>query len=320
MSEVEFRLRDRVLSGVSVDFHPARASAGLPPGIVRLRGSILYRDSDGRARALRSGVHLTAISRGPMAAGASDEPLVDALRALAEGEERRARKHLRRAPRSADAAFLSGCLALNAGELRLAETELEEALRGGARLGRALMRRGLGVTAWLPVRGGLVVRLRPERCTVLIALAELRRARGEDAEACSALRDAARLAAGDPAVGLLLADAVLAVSPDAATARRIMALTEGVSPRGAVSTLQLLYRARALRVLGRAGRARDLCLRARARASQETAIALRLERAASCTDLRDYETASLELRELERRAPGAAARATRNGLSLGVDA
>lgn len=239
---------------------------------------------------------------------AGDEPLVEAVLALASGRTGQARKRLGTAANSPDAAFLSGALALLNGDTREAECVFDAALGGSRRLGRALRRYGIEAKLWLKLTPELALCVRPERESLLFAQAQLLRELGRNEPALAALSDLRRLAPQDVVVRLCLAELLLArkTGRDDA-ARRVLRLSDGVTNTSTLSASLLLFRARALRHLGRSGVAFDLCSRVVGRGTgrpKQLLLAFRLERACAANDLQDYESERRVLNELEKIAPG----------------
>jgi hypothetical protein len=158
--------------------------------------------------------------------------------------------------------------------------------------------------------------VRPDRRGVLLALSLLEHALERPP---SVLEDLVRLSRGDAGARLIACNAWLeGGAPDAASARRIVRVSEAQRGTHAAGAVIQLLRARALRRLGRAGAARDVCARAAAQPhGRQGALgaALRLEQAAALTDLGRHAEALRKRGEVEAVF---ALRAERDGIALDV--
>lgn len=312
MKDPPLCLRPRGLPRARLELGPLGSALAGAPGLAPLPGSRLL-----SAASLRAGSGLR-VSRGVSEAQLGGEAWVSARRALIAGDADRARAAFARA-RGADAAFLAAGLAVVASDVAGARDHFEQLRTKVRTLGRDLRRSRLTALLWLEAPGGLVACIGPERRGVLLALLLLREATGR---VPAVLDDVLRLARGDVGVRLLACDCLLAGgAPTPTAARRIVRVSEGVGSDQPATRMVQLFRARALRRLGRAGEAARVCSRASTRSPKNhtLAAALRLEHAAALTDLGAHQEAKRKLGELERLAPGFAGRAQRRGIELALE-
>ncbi|MFQ5698134.1 MAG: DUF4236 domain-containing protein [Myxococcota bacterium] len=230
-----------------------------------------------------------------------DRALIDGCRALAAGDERQALERLGSARRTADAAFLAGCLALKLDRLDEADDLLSSAGAGAPQLGQALARYDLDASVDIAITDEVAARLVPSIEGVRLARVEVAQRRGRLAEALGQIEQLHRDAPEDLTIRISLAELLLEVRPIGPdVARRVVTLTDGLENASPLETAALLYRARALRSLGLARAAREACslaLRRRGGRPQSLRLALRYERALCHADLGH---AGRERAELER--------------------
>jgi len=237
-----------------------------------------------------------------------DEPLIDGLQALAARDFPAALDRLAAGGGGPDAAFLHGALALRDGRLREAVGAFEAALQAPRRLGTTLALYGVEAQLWLGLTRGLDLRVRAERASLAFAQAQISRELGRADEARAALEEARRYAPHDVVICLCLAELLLfGKSRSDEGARRVLRLSDGVANTSSLNASLLLFRARALRRLGRSGASLALCSRVLARASERPRplmLAFRVERAGAASDLGNHSVERRTLNELKRDAPG----------------
>ena len=181
----------------------------------------------------------------------SEKAFVDGLRALHDGQEEDALRHLEDASDTPDAAWMAGMLRLKREEFTRAEAHLSKALAGGAELGRLFATYELDTVVSLPVTPEVTAHVRPRPRGTRLALAELYQVQGVPERARPLLDrviDEDRL---DVVAVAALAELMLDVDPvprDAA--EQIVRMTAVVENETPVHAAALLYKARALRALG----------------------------------------------------------------------
>ncbi len=280
---------------VTVGRHGVRRTIGIP-------GTGLYytTTSSGRSRA-RSRKHTTTKRSKDRRAPAPPKPrdplelsffdrllmpgsrehFIDGLRALVRGDRDAALKHLARADRNPDAAFLAGLLLLERGRTADAEASLKLAASRPAKLGRELDRLGVRACVQLAITDELHVELEPSLRGALLALVEVYQRQGRDHEAIAALRRLLKQHPDDLLARVSLAELLYHRRCDPATCRRILEIVPAVQNRSLLHAAAMLYRARALRRLGLRTAARDVltaALRRRSDRPQTLLLALRYER------------------------------------------
>jgi predicted Zn-dependent protease len=237
-----------------------------------------------------------------------EEALVDGCRELLFGEPAAALEHFRRAAELADGAFLAGVLALKAQRLAEAERHLSAALGNAGRLGKQLEKYGMSALISLPITEEVAAHVEPDERGVLLALAEVYQHQGHPQEAADCLRRLQRLEPSDVVVKLSLAELLLEAGPeDRRLARHVVGMAAEVENETPVHTALLLYKARALRVLGMLEAARDAltaALRRRKDRSAELRRAPRYERALLYEAMGNKRRARSDLERLYAEAPG----------------
>ncbi len=177
---------------------------------------------------------------------AGEKAFVDGLRAFHEGREDAALEQLEAAADLPDAAWLAGMLRLRREDLQQAERHLKGAL--DERLGTLYEKYGVGASMDLPVTHEVTAYVSPEPRSTLLALAELYQQRGEPAAARDALTQLLQRSPDDAVAKASLAELLLDERPPEAGA--VVQLTAGIENETPVHTALLLYKGRALRLLG----------------------------------------------------------------------
>jgi len=250
---------------------------------------------------------------------ADEQAFVDGLRAMVEGDNVAALAHLRGATHLADGAFVAGCLALQAGALDEAATDLDASVAGSTDLGRTFDHCGIAVTLALHVTDEISAALAPNLESALLALVEAYQHLGRTDDALAGLRRLQALAPADPVVRLSLAELLVHRVPlDRASLEEAAKLGEDVPNDSAIHAALRLHRATALRGLGLPGAAVALLseiLRRTADRPVELLHALRFERALAYEAAGQPKRARLDLERLYAEASGYEDVATRLGMT-----
>lgn len=231
-----------------------------------------------------------------------EEALVDGCRELVLGNEDKALQHLKQAAHLADGAYLAGFLALKKERLKEAANYLARAVEKQNRLGRYFSKYGISATMSLPITGEVSAHVGPDLRGVLLGLVEVyqRRERWQDAIAC--LERLRRLEPDDVVVKLSLAELLLDAHPgDKKVCQKVVRLVEGIENETPIHAALMLYKAKALRLLGLATAARDTltaALRRNKGRSEELLRSLRYERALVYEDLGQRRRSRSELEKL----------------------
>jgi len=182
---------------------------------------------------------------------AGEEAFVDGLRALHEGDENQALRHLEDAAYQPDAAWMAGILCLKREELDRAERHLRAALNGARTLGSLYEKYGLMATISLPVTDEVTAHIRPRRRGTLLALAELYQLRGDARTARQTLEELLADTPDDVVAQVSLAELLLDEEPvPPGSAEAIVRMAADIENDTPVHAALLLYKARALRALG----------------------------------------------------------------------
>ncbi len=285
-------------SGGSLSFGPRGAKLTVGPrgsrATVGIPGTGLFATTTSTGASARGGRRETAGAAPPeerltlgffrrLVTPPEERALVAGCRELAHGSEEAALATLRDAVHLADGAYLAGFLALRQGRLEEAATFLRAAAEHHEQLGRCLARYGIAATWRLPITEEVCARIGPDRRGVLLGLVEVYQLQHRPAEAIACLERLRELSPEDRVVTLSLVELLLEAHPDDRdTARRVVELAEGVGNDTPIDAAVLLYRARALRILGLLEAARDaltVALRRRKGRPEDLLLALRYERA-----------------------------------------
>ena len=209
-----------------------------------------------------------------------ERAFIDGCRALVAGREAQAITHFASAQGQPDAAFLGGFLALKARQDDLAERLLRYAETEHKRLGALANKYGLRLRVTLAITPTVQAAFEPGRAGAVLGLAEVHQLRGELREAIADLERLRRTDPACPAVRLSLAELLLELAPnDPSSARRVVALSEGVENESEVHAGLLLFRGRALRTLGEFLPAREALTAALRRTRDRSPAMLREARA-----------------------------------------
>jgi len=227
---------------------------------------------------------------------------------LANGDEEGALIHLRKAIHLADGAFLAGVLALKTGQLSEAVQYLSAAASQTLELGRYLSQYGVAATLSLAITEELSVHVGADIRGVLLALAEAYQAQDKRSEAVTCLERLRQLEPGDVVVSLSLAELLMddAETPTKESCQRVVQLIEGVENDAEVHTALLLYKAKALRLLGLLDAAQEVlngALKRKRDRSEDLLRALRYERALVYEGQGASRKARAELEKLYAEAP-----------------
>jgi tetratricopeptide (TPR) repeat protein len=239
---------------------------------------------------------------------ASEEALIDACKALAAGDEAGAQAHCARAPDLADAAYLAGFIALRHDDLATAEEALLRAWKQGDDLGSCFAKYQFDANMALQVTEELTVHVTPGLPGVLLALAEVYQHQGRVADAIESLHELRRLAPEDVVVVLSLAELLIGEGDDVSddACREVVEMTGDLGNDTEVHAALMLYKARALQVLGLVEAARDVltvALRRKKDRAPELLRAARYERGLLYEELGDSRKARADFAKVYAEDP-----------------
>jgi len=208
---------------------------------------------------------------------------VDGCRELALGDEAKAFEHLKQAVHLADGAYLAGFMALKMDQIKEAERYLSSAARDYEKLGRHFIKYGISAEMMLPITDEVAAHITCNREGVLLGLVEAYQRQGHIDEAMHCLETLRRLNPDDVVVLLSMCELLLEQKNGKSdAAKRVIHLAQHIKNETPIHAALLLYKARALRVLGLTEAVKDaltVALRRRKGRSDELLHALRYERA-----------------------------------------
>ncbi len=233
--------------------------------------------------------------------------LAAGCQALAKGDEDEALAHLRHATHLGDGAFLAGVLALKKGQLQEAAQYLTAAAAQENELGRRLSRYGVAAMLSLAVTEEVSAHVGPDIRGVLLTLAEVYQRQEKRAEAIRCLERLRELEPADVLVKLSLAELLMENgAPAKDICQTVVQLAEKVENDTAIHTALLLYKAKALHILGLLDVAREIltdALKQKKGRSTDLLRALRYERALVYESQGERKRARAELEKLYAEAP-----------------
>lgn len=249
---------------------------------------------------------------------ADELALVEALKALAAGDEEKSLEEAQNATHLADGAFLAGFLLYKRGKLNTAASLFDEALKQPDQLGKQIEKYELDFAVELPVTEDISVHIEPSAEGALLALAECNQGLGLNELAIENLQALYEQHPDDLIVRLSLAETLTDTYPDAqAVQEEVVSLAANVHNEGSIQAALMYYRARALRKLGLIDGAKDTltkALRRRKGYPADLLRALRYERAVIYDLTGDSKKAQSEFEKIYAEAPSYEDVAARLGL------
>ncbi len=247
-----------------------------------------------------------------------ERAFVDGCREYVGGHKAKALEILRGSTHLADGAFLAGFLAIGAKRYDEAVGYLKQAATRHRTLGKHFDKYGLAVELSLPITQEVVAQITPCRRGVLLGLVEVYQHRGETDQALACLKQLRRDTPDDVVVNLSLAELLYDTSgSNKRVAKQIVELAGGVKNESPIHAALMLYKAKALRVLGLDTAARDVltaALRKKKGREPELLHAIRYERACLYEQLGEKSRARREYEKLYAEDPCYEGLAKRLGL------
>ena len=243
---------------------------------------------------------------------------IEGLREFTAGHHHKACTRLQECLHIADAAYVCGFLAINDQNLDLAERAFKAALARHTKLGRGLAKYDLRLSLGLNITDEVFAQLSCDRRGVLLGLVEIWQRRERYQEAADTLLELRRQLPSDVVIKLSLAELLLTTDPENKEhAQYIVKMTAQLENECEIHAALLLYKARALRVLGLYSAARDALtagVRRKKDRPEELLKALAYERARVYEELGQKARARGELEKLYAQDPGYADVAERIGV------
>ncbi len=236
-----------------------------------------------------------------------EQAFVEGLKAFTAGDEASALTHLQSAIHMADAAFLTGFIALTKERYDEAVAAFEHAERNHDTLGKYFHKYGVALDLNMPITDELDAHIQPNRRGLLLGLVEALQEKKEYLRAAQVLRMLRSLDPDDVVVQISLAELLLEADPNNRNhCNEIVQMTAETSNESPVHAALLLYKSRALLGLGTATAARDTLTAALRRTkdrSRELLLALRYERALVYNQLSERARARSDLEKIFAEAP-----------------
>jgi tetratricopeptide (TPR) repeat protein len=180
-----------------------------------------------------------------------DKKLVDGLREAAAGREDEALPLLEQAHGVADAQFMMGVIRLKKNEYEAAAESLEKAVADLPHLNHYLHKYGISAIVSLPIAAGYVAHVGADECGVRLMLAEIYHQLGAHDSALACVDRLVALQPNDLVVRLARVEMLLdGPAPDPAACRAAVDAAQDVTNESTVHAALLLYKAKALRLLG----------------------------------------------------------------------
>lgn len=186
-----------------------------------------------------------------------EEHFVDGMRHAVLGDDRQALTHLPKAVELADAAYMAGIVALKLERYDEAVRYLEQARRKHVRLGRYFAKYGIDTAVSLPITERISAQIGPSTRGILLALAEAHQALGQWREAVKDLKQLHQRDPNDVVVTLSLCEILVEEAGDGRALQQVVKLSQDIENESAVHAAVLLWKGKALRLLGLHTAARD---------------------------------------------------------------
>lgn len=247
-----------------------------------------------------------------------EEDLVDGMREVVLGDPEKAYSFFVKAAHLADAAFMAGMMALKLNRLNLAEGHLRRALEMSASLGEHFHKYELTITIDLPITERVCAQIAPKPRGIRLALAEIHQTQGRWEEAASDLRELQAEHPEDLIIILSLCEILVEEFGDAEACHEVVKLAEGIENESEIEAAILLWKGKALRILGLSRAARDVlssAFRRKRDRSDKLLQAIRYERILAYEALGNTARVRAELENLYAEAPNCEDVAARLGFS-----
>ena len=181
---------------------------------------------------------------------APERRFVDGIRALNEGEFENALTALEEAGHLPDAAWMAGMIRLKQEDFGRAETLFQHGLDNLAELGQLFEKYEIAAHASLPVTADVYAHVLPRERGTRLALVEIAQFQGQHDKAMAHIEHLLKIDVTDPVVLLSFAELALDIRDGRQMWDRVVSATVDVENITPVDTAILLYRARALKLLG----------------------------------------------------------------------
>lgn len=205
----------------------------------------------------------------------NEEAFVDGMREVLRDDRKAALNHMRKATDKADGAFMAGILCLALDRCEEAEGFLREARRRHAGLGSLFAKYGIQPLIGLYITEHVAAAVDADMRGVLLALAEAHQKNDRWRDALQDLKTLYQRDRDDVVVRLSLAELLADEVGNKSACKQVVRLAEGVENESEVHAALLMYRGKALRLLGLPTAARDSLTKALRRKKDRPAELLR---------------------------------------------
>jgi len=245
------------------------------------------------------------------------EALVDGMKEVVKGNSRRALEHLTKAVHLADGAFLAGIVSLKLEDFDNALRYLNLASIQPRSLGRYFRKLGINPVISLPVTSEITAMVGPGRRGILLAKVEAYQHQGNWADAVGCLKQLYAMDKHDLIAKVSLSDLLVNEIGDHRSLKDVLKVSEGIENDSHTHGTLLLYRAKALRLLGVCQGAKEVLtplLRRKKERSEDLLNAIRFERAMAYEELGEKRRARADLERVYAADPDFAGVAARLGI------
>ncbi len=233
---------------------------------------------------------------------------IEGLKEFTAGHHRKACQLLKECLHIADAAYVCGFLAINDQKMELAERAFKAALAKHRQLGQGLAKYDLRLSLGLNITDEVFAQLSCDRRGVLLGLVEIWQRQERYQEAADTLLELWKQLPSDVVIKLSLAELLLTTDPENREhAQYVVKMTTDLDNECEIHAALLLYKARALRILGLHTAARDALtagLRRKKDRPEELLKTLTYERAIVYEELGQKVRCRSELEKLYAQDPG----------------
>lgn len=236
-----------------------------------------------------------------------EQAFVDGMREVVRENRPAALKHMEKAVDSADGAFMAGVLSLALERLSDAERHLKQARIKHSGLGRLFAKYGVQPVIGLFITEHVAAAVEADMRGVLLALAEAHQKQDRWREAFQDLKALYQRDRDDVVVRLSLAEILVEEVGGKRACDQVVRLAEGVQNDSEIHAALMMYRAKALRILGLHTAARNALTAALRRTKgrpPELLRQIRYERALAYEALGHAKRARSDLERIYSEEPG----------------
>jgi len=209
-----------------------------------------------------------------------EKSFIEGCKCLIDSESEGAYQYFSKSAELADSAFMAGIIAFKLERNNEAVQYLSMALEKQGQLGTLLNKYGIQAGVNLPITDEIVAFIESDYRGVLLALTEVYQAQGNLESAKQCLFALRKIEPEDVLIKLSLVEIYFDRATDKNQLKAILNITQGIENESPIHAAVLLYRARALRMLGLNDASREILtatLRKKKDRSPDLMLALRYE-------------------------------------------